>query len=125
MIVVGIGTTSRVTVAEAAAIINAALTKAAAGENGDCTVAALDRPAINPIIEDAAKKVGLGITFLSLKDLRAVSALCVTHSEKSMKHYGVSSIAEAAALAGVGEGGRLLVRRFCGRNTTASVAISR
>jgi len=60
---------------------------------------------------------------LTLDRLRAAAHLCVTHSEKSMKQYGIPSVAEAAALAAAGAGARLLLPRFCGRNTTASVAI--
>jgi cobalt-precorrin 5A hydrolase len=57
-----------------------------------------------------------------LETLKAAADLCVTHSEKSMKVYGIPSVAEAAALAAAGPGARLLISRFCGRNTTASIA---
>jgi hypothetical protein len=86
-------------------------------------VAALDRPALNHVVEDAARRAGLEPILLTLDELRAAAHLCVTHSEKSMKQYGIPSVAEAAALAAAGAGARLLIPRFCGRNTTASVAI--
>jgi cobalt-precorrin 5A hydrolase len=85
---------------------------------------ALDRPALNGTVGEAAREAGLQLTLLTLHELRAAAHLCVTHSEKSMKRYGIPSVAEAAALAAAGAGARLLVPRFCGRNTTASVAIA-
>jgi cobalt-precorrin 5A hydrolase len=84
---------------------------------------ALDRPAMNGAAEEAARRAGLQLILLTLDEVRAAAHLCVTHSEKSMKHYGIPSVAEAAALAAAGAGARLLLPRFCGRNTTASVAI--
>jgi hypothetical protein len=86
------------------------------------SLASLDRPSINAILRDAALLRNLELVLLPLDRLRAVSHLCVTHSEKSMKQCGIPSVAEAAALAAAGTGARLLLPRFCGRNTTASVA---
>jgi cobalt-precorrin 5A hydrolase len=88
-------------------------------------LAALDRPALNGVVEEAARKAGLQIVLLKLNQLRAAAHLCVTRSEKSMKQYGIPSVAEAVALAAAGAGARLLIPRFCGRNATASVAILR
>ncbi|MGB8735320.1 MAG: cobalamin biosynthesis protein, partial [Rhodomicrobium sp.] len=85
-------------------------------------LASLDRPAINGVLQAAARLSGLDLILLTLDELQAAAHLCVTHSEKSMKHYGIPSVAEAAALAAAGAGARLLLPRFCGRNTTASVA---
>jgi cobalt-precorrin 5A hydrolase len=74
------------------------------------------------VLQEAAGRAGLDLVLLTLDQLRAAAHLCVTHSEHSMKQYGIPSVAEAAALAGAGAGARLLIRRFVGRNTTASVA---
>ncbi len=93
------------------------------GEQLTSALAALDRPAINPVISEAARQAGLDLILLPLAELQASAHRCVTHSEKSMKQYGIPSVAEAAALAASGAGARLLLPRFCGRNTTASVAI--
>jgi hypothetical protein len=93
------------------------------GEGGlFTTLAALDRPALNGVLQEAAGRAGLDLVLLTLDQLRAAAHLCVTHSEHSMKQYGIPSVAEAAALAGAGTGARLLVPRFVGRNATASVA---
>ncbi len=87
------------------------------------TLASLDRPAINPILAEAACHAGLELVLLTLDELRATAPLCVTHSEKSMQHYGIPSVAEASALVAAGSGARLLLARICGWNATASVAI--
>jgi cobalt-precorrin 5A hydrolase len=83
----------------------------------------LDRPALNAVLREAAREARLDLVLLTLDQLREAAPLCLTHSEKSMKHYGIPSVAEAAALAAAGSGARLLLPRFCGRNTAASVAI--
>ncbi len=92
------------------------------GEQHIKTLASLDRPAVNAILAEAAGRAGLDLMLLTLDELQAAAHLCVTHSEKSMEHYGIPSVAEAAALAAAGAGARLLLPRFCGRYTTASVA---
>jgi hypothetical protein len=93
------------------------------GEGGlRATLAALDRPALNGVLQETAGRAGLDLVLLTLDQLRAAAHLCVTHSEHSMKQYGIPSVAEAAALAGAGAGARLLIPRFVGRNATASVA---
>jgi hypothetical protein len=85
-------------------------------------LAALDRPALNAVLQEAAQRAGLDLILLPLDELRAAAHLCVTHSEHSMKQYGIPSVAEAAALAGAGAGARLIVPRIVGANVTASVA---
>ncbi len=128
MAVIGIGTTSRASAGDVLAVIAAAKAKTLSGwgerrGNGLITaIASLDRPAVNGVLQEAARRQGLDLILLTLDELQAAAHLCVTHSEKSMKHYGIPSVAEAAALATAGAGARLLLPRFCGRNTTASVA---
>ncbi len=143
MAVIGIGTNSRASVEDVLAVIPAAMMKLAElepgaspspqpsplagegqGEGGQQikTLATLDRPAINGVLQEAARRAGLDLILLTLDELRGAAHLCVTHSEHSMKQYGIPSVAEAAALAGAGAEARLLIPRFLGRNTTVSVA---
>ncbi len=123
--VIGIGTTSRASVEDVLAIIAAAtaemadeVTKAPRPR----AIASLGRPAINGVLQEAAGRRGFDLVLLTLDELRAFAHLCVTHSEQSMRHYGIPSVAEAAALAAAGKGARLLLPRIAGRNATASVA---
>jgi cobalamin biosynthesis protein CbiG len=125
MIVIGIGSTSRVTVDNVLDVIAAASRKIeAAAASPASLIATLDRPAINRVLQEAAATAGLEIAFLPIERLRLVAGGCVTCSEKSMKQYGIPSIAEAAALAATGTNAKLLVPRFCGRNITAGIASS-
>ncbi len=118
--VIGIGTSSQATLEDILHVIAAA--KATARQPLK-VLATLDRPALNKVISEASELEKMRLFLLSLSELKAVADGCVTHSEKSMQCYGVPSIAEAAALAAAGAGARLLLPRFGGRNTTASVAI--
>ncbi len=130
MAVIGIGATSRVSAADILALVAAAkarLDRMPGGEQDNglwilTSLASLDRPATNAVFAEAALLTRLDLRLLTLDALEAAAPGCVTHSEKSMKHYGIPSMAEAAALAAAGNGARLLIPRFCGRNTTASVA---
>ena len=93
------------------------------GEGGlIAALAALNRPALNAVLQEAARRAGLDLILLTLDQLRAAAHLCVTHSEHSMKQYGIPSVAEAAALAGAGPDARLLILRIVGVHATASVA---
>ena len=92
------------------------------GEQHIAALACLNRPALNLVLQEAARRAELDLILLTLDELRAAAHLCATHSEHSMKQYGIPSVAEAAALAGAGAGARLLVPRITGPNTTASVA---
>jgi len=125
VLVIGVGTTSRATVEDVSAIIRAALRALDAAELNEIkvdAVASLDRAAINQAIESSAVEFGFSVVFLTIEELKAMNERCVTQSVKSLKQYGIMSVAEAAALAAAGENSRIAVPRFRGRNTTASVA---
>jgi cobalt-precorrin 5A hydrolase len=122
MAVIGIGTTSRASIEDVIAAIEAARAKAVILKAPPQKLAALNRPAFNPAIESAAVRCGIDLILLTADALRAAAPRCVTQSKLSMKHYGVPSVAEAAALAAAGPGSKLIVSRFFGPNTTASVA---
>jgi cobalamin biosynthesis protein CbiG len=121
MAVIGIGATSRVTREDVLRVIAAAKLKTQPPLQ-ITAVATLDRPQINTTLARAAEDLGLEFMALPLSALLAVSDRCATRSAKSLKHYGIPSVAEAAALAAAGCAAELLVVRFCGRNTTASIA---
>ena len=122
MAVIGIGTNSRASAGDVTAIMAAAKARLAGFACHIEALAALDRPDIGSAIQEAARQTGLELVLLPLDELRKAAHLCVTHSERSMRQYGIPSVAEAAALAAAGPGARLLLLRISGRNTTASVA---
>jgi cobalt-precorrin 5A hydrolase len=71
----------------------------------------------------AAAGLGLALVHLPRAALAAVADRVTTRSEKVVELFGVPSIAEGAALAGAGPGGRLVVARSADRGVTVAVAI--
>ncbi|MDZ5695864.1 cobalamin biosynthesis protein [Chelativorans sp. M5D2P16] len=78
-----------------------------------------------PGIAGAAEFLGLPLITVSECDLKRVSARCLTRSAASLAATGVPSLAEAAALAAVGEEGRLLGPRIATGNVTCAIAQDR
>lgn len=70
----------------------------------------------------AARELALPLYFLSLDALRAVADRITTHSDAAERALGVPSVAEAAALAGCGAGGELLVPRVTSDGVTCAIA---
>ncbi|HEY1736375.1 MAG TPA: cobalamin biosynthesis protein [Methylovirgula sp.] len=70
----------------------------------------------------AAEALTLPLRFLSLEALRAVADKITIRSEAAQNALGLPSVAEAAALAGAGEGARLLVPRIKGEGATCAIA---
>jgi cobalt-precorrin 5A hydrolase len=70
---------------------------------------------------EAARRLGMTLTFLSRDDLRRQPAQ--TRSRAAEAAFGVPSVAEAAALAGTGPDARLLVARVAEAGVTCAVAV--
>ncbi len=62
------------------------------------------------------------LAFLPLEALQAVADQIITRSEAAERALGIPSVAEAAALAGCGAGGHLLVPRMTGDGVTCAIA---
>lgn len=120
MVVIGIGTASRATVADILDVIAVACAKA--GINSDIMLATLDRPIFNRAVKEAALAANLPIIFLPLENLQRLANCCMTYSEASQARYGLPSVAEAAALAAAGPKAWIVVPRIRGNNATAAVA---
>lgn len=74
-------------------------------------------------IGEAAASLGLALVHLPRTALEAQSDRVTTRSDKVVELFGLPSVAEAAALAGAGPGGRLVVERMAERGVTVAVAI--
>jgi len=72
----------------------------------------------------AAALLELDLVFLSRDALAATAPRLLTHSPAARRRFGLPSIAEAAALAGAGAGGRLLGPRRIGKGATCALAVS-
>jgi len=91
-------------------------------EAGGChEVATLGTAAFAVHVQAAALKAGVSFRPWMLIALRERSRDCVTRSERSLSLYGVTSIAEAAALVSAGPGSHLVIpRRVIGNITIAA-----
>ena len=120
MIVVGIGANSR---AQGSDFI-AAIGDAARVAGGCDVVATYGEAAFAHQVKEAAQSVRQAFAPISIEALRARNYDCATRSERTMASFGVASIAEAAALAGAGEGSRLIMPRRIVGNVTIAAAQS-
>ncbi len=77
-----------------------------------------------PGLIEAARIIGVSLTPLSIAALNAQADRILTPSAPAQARFGAPNIAEAAALAGAGEGGRLLGRRLAANGATCAVALS-
>ena len=75
-------------------------------------------------IVEAARLIGAPLTALPLAALKAQAARILTSSAAAMARFGAPNVAEAAALAGAGEGGRLLGPRLAADGAACAVALS-
>lgn len=121
-LVVGLGFRKQASVDTLVALVEAAL--AAAGGTADrgfrlATIAEKDRP----VLHAAARRLGCEFDILPKEALAAVMGDVTILSERARACVGVASVAEAAALAAAGPGGRLVVPRMTGPDATCAVAL--
>jgi cobalt-precorrin 5A hydrolase len=74
-------------------------------------------------LKEAAKALGMKLVFHDETDLKRRDAEVVSRSSLVMTLTGVGSLAEAAALAGAGEGSRLIVEKFSLDGVSYAVAV--
>ncbi|MDX7950679.1 cobalamin biosynthesis protein [Lichenihabitans sp. Uapishka_5] len=74
-------------------------------------------------LHEAARTLGLSLGFLPADTLAAMAGRTTHRSARVLAATGTPSVAEAAALAAAGPGGRLLVPRLAHATATCAVAI--
>ena len=123
IVAIGVGCRAGVAGEAIAALARRALKEAGApeGEIGMFTLAA---KAAEPGIIEAARLLRAELTSLPLAALNAQAERILTPSAPAQARFGAPNIAEAAALAGSGEGGRLLGPRLAADGATCAVALS-
>jgi cobalt-precorrin 5A hydrolase len=119
VIAIGIGANSRAHKRDFAAAIEEARQEA----SGD-VVATFAEAIFANYVREAARLQKLKYRAVSLKEMRERSKDCLTRSERTLSLFGVASIAEAAALAGAGQGSHLIMPRRIIGNITIAVAQS-
>ena len=98
---------------------------AACREAGGCDeVATLATATFAAHVQAAAARGAISFRPVMLIGLRERSADCVTRSERSLSLFGVTSIAESAALVSAGAGSRLIMPRRVMGNITVAAAQS-
>ena len=123
VVAIGVGCRAGVAGEMIAALARRALKEAGApeGEIGMFTLAA---KADEPGLIEAARLLRAKLTPLPLAALNAQAGRILTPSAPAQTRFGAPNIAEAAALAGAGEGGRLLRPRLAADGATCAVALS-
>ncbi len=122
-VAIGVGCRAGVAGEAIAALARRALAEAGEpeGERGMFTLAA---KANEPGLIEAARLLGVTLTPLPLVELVAQAERIVTPSAAARARFGAPNIAEAAALAGAGVGGRLIRARLAADGATCAVALS-
>jgi cobalt-precorrin 5A hydrolase len=122
MIALGIGCRRDTPVEDIDAIIAQALGAASLAADTISVLATESGKASEPGLVEAARRLGRPLRGIGASALADVSHLAVTHSERVQRLKGVPSVAETAALAAVGPGGRLILPRIA--NATATCALA-
>jgi cobalt-precorrin 5A hydrolase len=73
-------------------------------------------------IAEAAETLGIPILWIAHAALKGEQGRCLTRSRRAEREVGLASVAEAAALAGAGPGGRLVLARIAAGGVTCALA---
>jgi cobalt-precorrin 5A hydrolase len=74
-------------------------------------------------LAEAAATLGMKLVFLPRAKLEAAAPRCTTRSTRVEALIGLPSLAEAAALAGAGEGSRLVLQRISEGGASCAMAV--
>ena len=118
MSAVGVGCNGQASVAAILAAVREAASRGAGEIAGLHTGAEVK----NPALEAAAATLGLPLIRHDAAALAACADRVLTHSPRVQAKFGIGSVAEAAALAGAGEGARLIVRKFSADGVSCAAA---
>ncbi|HLX99303.1 MAG TPA: cobalamin biosynthesis protein [Roseiarcus sp.] len=124
VIAIGVGCRAGVPGETIAALARRALAQAGAPE-GELRLFTLAGKADEPGLVEAARCLGATLAALPLAALKAEAERILTPSEAAQARFGAPNIAEAAALAGAGAGGRLVGPRLADDGATCAIALSR
>ena len=123
IVAIGVGCRAGVAGEAIAALARRALEETGAPE-GELRMFTLAAKADEPGVIDAARIIGVTLMPLPIAALNAQVGRVLTPSAAARARFGAPNIAEAAALAGAGEGGRLIGPRLKADGATCAVALS-
>lgn len=124
MIVAGVGCRKGASADDIGAVIGAALARAGFATQALDLIAAPERKRGEQGVAAAAAALGVPLVLIAEADLKAAGARAETRSERVLALMGISSVAEAAALAGGGPTARLILPRIAVGSATCALAIS-
>ena len=75
-----------------------------------------------PALLEAATHLNMALVVVAQANFEQAASRTLTRSETSLKHSGSPSLSEAAALAALGEGSRLIVQRMVMGDITVAIA---
>jgi cobalt-precorrin 5A hydrolase len=123
IVAIGVGCRAGVAGEAIAALARRSLKEAGAPE-GERRMFTLAAKAGEPGLIEAARIIGVALTPLPIAALNAQAERILTPSASAQTRFGAPNIAEASALAGAGEGGRLLGPRLVADGATCAIALS-
>ena len=123
IVAIGVGCRAGVAAEAIVALARRALREAGAPE-GERWMFTLAAKAAEPGLIEAARILGVTLSPLPLAALNAQTERILTPSSPAQARFGAPNIAEAAALAGAGDGARLLGPRLAAHGATCAVALS-
>jgi cobalt-precorrin 5A hydrolase len=124
-LVIGLGFRDQATAASIAEVLADVVARAARPEAAT-SVAVVEDKAAHPSLLAAARSAHFPIELVTAEAMREADARITTRSERVLRHRGVGSVCEAAALAAAGANAQLAVTRqvSADRSATAAAALS-
>lgn len=105
-------------------VIVALVERASVGlDRSNARLFTLETKVRSPALREAAERLRLTLIGLPRLELERAMASVTIRSPRVLAAMGVASVAEASALAGAGEGSRLLVPRLADSGATCAIAI--
>jgi cobalt-precorrin 5A hydrolase len=124
MIVAGVGCRKGASADDIGAVIGAALARAGFAAQALSLIAAPELKRGEHGVAAAAAALGVPLVLIAEADLKAAGTRAETRSERVLALMGISSVAEAAALAGGGPTARLILPRIAVGSATCALAVS-
>jgi cobalt-precorrin 5A hydrolase/precorrin-3B C17-methyltransferase len=121
-VVLGVGCERLAPAEEMVALAEEALAEAGLSSLSLACIASIDLKAAEPAVHALARHFGVPARFFDAARLEAEASRLATPSDLVFRETGCHGVAEGAALAAVGEAGRLVLPKRRGKRSTAAIA---
>jgi len=123
-VVLGVGCERLAPAGELIALAEDALAEAGLSPFSLACIASIDLKADEPAVHALARHFGVPVRFFDAARLEAEAPRLETPSDLVFRETGCHGVAEGAALAAVGEAGRLVLPKRRGKRATAAIAVA-